>query len=78
MKRKSLITLGPPAAADARFRFRIIWTLYKGTTEVGPISSEIWLEKKDETTTVPVLQERTDLTTGEVTIVWLESKTFLG
>lgn len=73
---KSHITLGPPAGADERFLFRIVWEFQKDGVKTGSISNEVWFPKVPQRTQIPVLnmQSKPD---GRVDLVGLETKKFL-
>lgn len=73
---KSLITFEPPADLGQRFHFRIVWTLRKGTQDSFQLSSEVWLPKDPQSVTITALEEKTDTTTGAVTVLNYESKEF--
>jgi hypothetical protein len=75
--KKSLITMGAPAAADQKFNFRVIWTFNWSGKPAFEISSEIWSPKMSQGTSVPVLNELT-FQDGTVKTIPLKSDTFFG
>lgn len=75
--KKSLITLGPPAGADEKFHFRVVWTFDLSGKFVGEISDEIWSPNTPQGTSVAVLNKLT-FQDGTVKTIPLKSDTFFG
>ncbi len=75
--RKSLLTLGAPAASDQKFNFRVVWTFHQGGKAMFEISTELWSPKVPQGVSIPVLNEMTEAD-GTVNRVPLKSETVFG
>jgi hypothetical protein len=75
--RRSLLTLGAPAASDQKFNFRVVWTFHQGGKATFEIANELWSPKVPQGVPIPVLNEITEAD-GTVNRVPLKSDTFFG